>query len=231
MFNSDLVSRIANDLLPVLDEYYEAHPERIIGGLSYLETRKELDGLLKGINIGSQRIRDIVSGLKEFARMDEGNLQQEVRINDVVKSALLIVGNLLRKSTDNFSVMYDEHIPVMPGNVQQIEQVIINLLTNACQALPDRGRAVQVKTEFDKVRDTVHVVVSDEGVGISKDSMKRMFDPFFTTKREQGGTGLGLSVSYNIVQAHKGDLHIESEQGKGTTVTLSLPVTARGEVQ
>ena len=229
MFNSDLVGRIAGDVMPILNEYYEAHPDRTIGGLPFRELRIEFESLVKGISTGAQRIRDIVSGLKDFARIDAGNLQQKVMINDAVKSSLLIVGNLIRKSTDHFSVEYGEQIRPIKGNIQQIEQVIINLLTNACQALPDRDRPLRVRTALDTKLGVVRIIVSDEGVGISKENMKRMFDPFFTTKREQGGTGLGLSVSYTIIQAHHGDLQIESEEGKGTIVTLVLPIAENME--
>jgi PAS domain S-box-containing protein len=230
MFNSDLLSRMTGHLLPILDEYYDAHPDQRVGGFPYYEMRREINKLLSGITIGSHRICDIVAGLKEFARMDTGSLNQEIRINDVVKSALLIVRNLINKSTDQFSEEYNDHLPAVRGNIQQIEQVIINLFTNACQALPDRGRAIHVRTETDGKNGMVRVVVSDEGVGISKENMKKIFDPFFTTKREHGGTGLGLSVSYKIIQAHNGMLRIDSVEGKGTVATLSLPVPASTEV-
>jgi PAS domain S-box-containing protein len=229
MFNSDLVSRMLRHLLPILDTYYDAHTEEHIGGLTYEETRKELSGLLKGISTGSQRIRDIISELREFSRMDAGDLHQEVRLNDVVKSALLIVKNLIVRSTDHFSEQYEDNLPTISGNSQQIEQVIINLLTNACQALPDPGRAIRVRTDVDTENGMVRVIVTDEGDGISEENKKRLFDPFFTTKREHGGTGLGLSVSYKIVQAHGGRLQIESVQGEGTTVTLSLPIATAKE--
>jgi len=223
MFNSDLIAQVFKDMLPALDEYYASHPDQKLGGLPYKETRKEMEGMLNGITIGAQRIRDIVAGLKEFARVDPGNLNQEVHVNDVVKSALLIVGNLIRKSTDNFTVEYDDRIQSIKGNIQQIEQALINLLTNACQALPDRTRSIRLHTLHDHEAKQVKVIVSDEGIGMSAEVQQRLFDPFFTTKRDQGGTGLGLSVTYNIVQAHHGKLQVESEEGKGTTITLSLP--------
>ncbi|HLP15670.1 MAG TPA: ATP-binding protein, partial [Bacteroidota bacterium] len=220
LVNSELVAQIFSELAPVVDDYYEAHPDQTVSGLPYLRTRQELESLLKGIKVGSQRIRDIVAGLKEFVRADIGNIRQVVSINTAVESALLIVGNLIRKSTNHFSADYGEHLPIVRGNIQQIEQVIINLLTNACQALPDRDRAVRLRTAFDPDLAMVCVIISDEGEGIAKENMPRLFDPFFTTKREHGGTGLGLAISYSIIKEHNGDLLIQSEIGKGTTVTL-----------
>lgn len=224
MFNSDLVSRIIGDVTPGLNEYYEDHPERLVGGLSYSETLRELESLLKGISIGSQRIRDSVVNLKNFARIDSGNMNQQMRINEIVKSALLIVANLVAKSSNAFSVSYADNLPAIAGNAQQIEQVIINLLANACQALQNTSQAIHLSTKYDEAGKRIHVVVSDEGIGISKGQVKQIFDPFFTTKIDTGGTGLGLSISDSIVQAHKGELWVQSVEGKGTTVTMVLPV-------
>jgi hypothetical protein len=230
MFNGDLVTRLVFDLLPVLDEYYEAHPESLVSGLSYTETRSEMESLLRGITLGAQRIRDIVAGLKDFARTDGGMMNQKVDLNMVLKSSFLIVGNLVRKSTDAFSVAFAEDLPVPLGNVQQIEQVLINLITNACNALTDKSQPISIRTRYSRPDKRVQVIIEDGGAGISKEHMHRMFDPFFTTRRDKGGTGLGLSISYNIVQAHKGDLHITSIEGEGTTVTLSLPLPATNDI-
>jgi signal transduction histidine kinase len=224
MFNGDLAARLMKDLLPILDEYYAVHAEERIGGLSYAETRAELLNLLNGISIGAHRIRDIVANLKDFARVDAGTMNQELHLNTILNSALLIVGNLVRKSTEAFSVEYGDDLPVTFGNAQQIEQVMINLITNSCHALKNKAQAIRIHTAFQRAEGKILVVVSDEGSGISPKDMKRLFDPFFTTKRNMGGTGLGLSISYSIVQAHKGELKVQSVEEKGTTVTLSLPV-------
>ena len=222
MFNCDLVRRIVLDILPIVDQFYEEHADRAVAGLSYQETRTEFKNLLEGITIGSERIRDIVASLKDYARIDAGAMSQPVNINDVVKSALLIAGNLVRKSTDAADVVYGDDIPITLGNAQQIEQIVINLITNACHALREKSQAIHILTKYNTVEGRILVVVSDEGIGIPEKD--RLFDPFFTTKRDVGGTGLGLSISSSIAQAHKGELTVQSTEGKGTTVTLSLPV-------
>ena len=114
----------------------------------------------------------------------------------------------------------------MRGNAQRIEQVVVNLLLNACEALPDPERAVRVATEHDRDAGVVRIAVRDEGVGIPPEHLARLTDPFFTTKRDQGGTGLGLSVSAAIVKEHGGTLEFRSPPGAGTTVVLSLPTAA-----
>ena len=115
-------------------------------------------------------------------------------------------------------------MPVIDGNAQRIEQVVINLILNACQALASREKSVFVRTFYDPSSETLGLEVIDQGCGVDNDSLNRLMDPFFTTKREQGGTGLGLSVSSGIVQAHNGQLHFASELGSGTRVTLLLPL-------
>jgi polar amino acid transport system substrate-binding protein len=94
---------------------------------------------------------------------------------------------------------------------------------NACEALPDPGRAIRVASRHDREADVVRLVVEDEGVGIPPEHLARVTDPFFTTKRDQGGTGLGLSVSAAIVKEHDGTLEFRSPPSGGTTVVLSLP--------
>jgi len=110
---------------------------------------------------------------------------------------------------------------VVRGNAQRIEQVVVNLLLNACQALPDSQRRIVVTTA--EQRSSVVLVVQDEGVGIPEDHLSHLTDPFFTTRRAEGGTGLGLSVSAGIIQEHKGTMEFHSVVGAGTTVTVMLP--------
>ena len=109
------------------------------------------------------------------------------------------------------------------GCAQQLEQVMVNLLTNALQALPDRTRGIQVSTRVNGESGMVEVRVRDEGVGISAEVKKRLCEPFFSTKHEVGGLGLGLSISASIIQDHNGTLDFTSEVGKGTVARILLP--------
>jgi polar amino acid transport system substrate-binding protein len=113
------------------------------------------------------------------------------------------------------------------GDAQRLEQVIVNLLLNACQALPDPERAVVLATRLDGAGERVVVEVRDEGVGIAPEHLPRLTEPFFTTRREAGGTGLGLSISAGIVKEHGGTLDFAAAPGGGTVVTLSLPALPR----
>jgi polar amino acid transport system substrate-binding protein len=102
--------------------------------------------------------------------------------------------------------------------------VVVNLILNACQALPDADRGISISTRFNRTTTSAILVVRDEGVGIAPENLSRLTDPFFTTKRESGGTGLGLSVSDGIIKEHGGHLYFESVPGTGTTVTMAIPV-------
>ncbi|HEB11697.1 MAG TPA: GHKL domain-containing protein [Spirochaetales bacterium] len=133
----------------------------------------------------------------------------------------------MKKATKRFAVEIEENLPTIKGNFQRLEQVIINLIENACQALRDNEQGILISTSFDADHDCVEVKVRDEGAGITPENLARIKDPFFTTKRDAGGTGLGLSISATIIADHQGSLTITSERGKGTTVTICLPVIPR----
>jgi polar amino acid transport system substrate-binding protein len=146
-----------------------------------------------------------------------------VEINRLTESSIGLVANLIRKSTSHFSATYDRDIPLVQGNPQRIEQVIINLLVNACQALSDQEQSITVSTSYHRQSERVGVRIQDEGVGIPSDLLQRIKDPFFTTKRDAGSTGMGLAISERIVQDHGGTMAFASEPGQGTTVTVSFP--------
>jgi polar amino acid transport system substrate-binding protein len=111
------------------------------------------------------------------------------------------------------------------GNRQQIEQVVINLVTNACQALRSKGGSVTVTTALDVEARAVLLEVFDDGVGIPPANLDRVTDPFFTTRQAEGGTGLGLAVTSRIVQNHGGSIRFVSNERQGTVVSVRLPVT------
>jgi len=141
---------------------------------------------------------------------------------------------LLRtKITDRTSRFRESYasLPNVRGDAHRIEQVVINLIVNALDALTNDEQLVSLSSHFDEARRTVVVQVSDEGSGILPENMGRVTDPFFTTKRSSGGTGLGLSVSATIVRDHDGELQFEPRKGGGTTARMELPVHAQEPVE
>jgi signal transduction histidine kinase len=131
--------------------------------------------------------------------------------------------NLINKSTRRFTLSCQPDLPDLLGNAQRIEQVVINLVVNACQALPEMDRAIAVSTTCDDTSQAIVLTVQDEGEGIDPDALKRITDPFFTTRREKGGTGLGLAISDRIVNDHGGRMLFASAPGEGTTVRVRFP--------
>lgn len=223
LLNIQLFSKIWKDISPILDQYYEDNGDFIIGGMSYGTSREKISQSIEAVLKGSERIKNITKNLTEYARADSNTLNEPVEINKVVEVAILIAGNQIRKSTDNFKVEYGKDLPLVLGNAQQLEQVVINLINNACQSLRDRSAEIKISTYFNPQRKKVRIKVEDKGVGIKPDDLKYIMDPFFTTKREMGGTGLGLSVSYNIVKSHGGTLILSSKPGQGSTARVSFP--------
>jgi polar amino acid transport system substrate-binding protein len=221
------LKRFYADASKVLEQYSRENGDFTCGGLPYSRMREELPRSLEKLHDSGKRIKRIVDDLKDFARQGGSACNETVDLNSVVQAAVRLVEPSIRNATTRFSASYGEHLPPFRGNTQRIEQVLVNLILNACQALPDRERAVELATWSDPERATVVFRLRDEGCGISPEHLARLTDPFFTTKRESGGTGLGLSVSATIVKEHGGALTFESEPGSGTTVTLTLPSCKR----
>jgi polar amino acid transport system substrate-binding protein len=209
----------------VLEEYCKEHGDFMCGRLPYSRMRTRVPRMFEEIHEGAKRIKRIVDDLKDFARQSDSTLKEPFDFNGVIQAAVRLVDSTIRKSTHRFSATYAGNAPKVMGNAQRIEQVVVNLILNACQALPNRERGIFLSTHFDIENSCLVLQVRDEGIGIAAEHLSHLTDPFFTTKRETGGTGLGLSVSAGIVKEHDGMLAFESGHGEGTTVTLSLPVT------
>jgi len=224
MLNSPILKEAWENAMPILEKYYEENGDFLLGGMKYTEMRENIPALFAGISDGAERIKQIVDDLKNYVRDNSADLSQSVDINEVIKSAVSLLSNMIKKSTNRFAIEYGNHIPLLKGNFQRLEQVLINLIQNACQALPDSQKGIFISVEFDEQTSRIVIGVQDEGSGIPSDTLDHITDPFFTTKQDSGGVGLGLSISAKIVEEHGGSMHFDSEIGAGTTVEISLPV-------
>jgi len=224
MLGAQLVQKAWPDIRTVLDTYYEREGDFLLGGVKYSQMRMDLGAHFKGIVESARRVDGIVQGLKDFARQEKADMSKTVNLNLVVKSSLILLDSMIKKATNNLEVRLLPKIPTFHGNAQRIEQVVVNLVQNACQATTERSQTISISTDYDIERDQVVLEVCDQGEGIPLENQRRIFDPFFTTKRELGGTGLGLSVSSSIVKEHHGVLEVHSEPGKGTHVLVQFPV-------
>ncbi len=224
LLNARLFARVWADVLPILDEYQANNGDFSVAGMPYSGARDKLVQSLHNIVQGSERIQNITRNLTEYARRDGGSRTEAVDMNKIVAMAVTMTDPLIQRSTTNVRIDYAPSLPLTTGNAQQLEQVVINLITNACQSLADTSGEIRIKTYSSRETGEVGVVVKDSGSGIKESDLKHIMDPFFTTKRDKGGTGLGLSVSYNIVKSHGGSLVLTSEPNRGTKAKVALPV-------
>ena len=222
-FNASLVSRAWHDITPILHEYFEENGDFALGGLPFSEARDSFTRLLSEITHNSDRITRIVQSLKHMSRQDTGELTENVDVQQVLEATAMILHNQIQKFTDVFTLEVPDDLPTVRGNSQQLEQVFVNVLLNAVQALPDRTRGVHMSASFDVNNDVVLIIIRDEGRGISERDIGRLTEPFFTTRTDAGGTGLGLSISRSIMERHGGSMGFESVLGSGTTVTIRIP--------
>ncbi|HZX16932.1 MAG TPA: ATP-binding protein [Pseudomonas sp.] len=166
---------------------------------------------------GLEQIAELVVGLKDFARLDRA-MSEEVDLNECIRSALVIARYGIKDKAE--TILQLGELPRIPCAPSQINQVLLNLLNNAAQAIDGFGQ-ILVKTWADD--SAVFVSVQDSGRGMPPEVLARIFDPFFTTKPVGQGTGLGLSISYKIIQDHGGQIRAASEPGRGTRFLIRLP--------
>jgi PAS domain S-box-containing protein len=216
--------RKANDCLA-------AHAPELLAQITEASDRIELDYTLGNLDEmltrshdGLRRIRQIVHDLRDFARLDNSDLQ-EADLNAGIASTLHIIATAANKK----NVHIEKHLETLPlynCYAGKINQVVMNLMTNAIDACSTGGK-VTIKTAADD--GWIRIIVSDNGHGIAPDVRHRIFDPFFTTKRPGQGTGLGLSISYGIVRDHGGEILVESEVDRGSVFTVQLPRNGAGK--
>ncbi len=183
------------------------------------EHKDELFPLIEGINTGIERAANIVTSLNHYNRRNDSNFIQ-CDIHAIIDNCLVILRNLISKRIV-IEKNYTQDTHLLYGNEGKLHQAMINILSNAVQAIDEKG-VVVIKTTVSTKKMTISI--SDSGCGISVQNMPKILDPFFTTKETGEGTGLGLSITYNIIEEHNGTIDFESREGDGTTVKITLPL-------
>ncbi|MBU1330467.1 MAG: CBS domain-containing protein [Gammaproteobacteria bacterium] len=201
-------TRLAEALETAAEARAKAAPELLV---------EDFTQLFSDTLYGLEQIAELVVGLKDFARLDRA-MSEEVDLNECIRSALVIARNGIKDKAETILQLGD--LPRIPCAPSQINQVLLNLLNNAAQAIEGFGQIV-VKTWADE--SAVFISVRDTGRGMTAEVLARIFDPFFTTKPVGEGTGLGLSISYKIIQDHGGQIRAVSEPGRGTRFLIRLP--------
>jgi PAS domain S-box-containing protein len=224
-YNIPLLEEIWKLCEPVVAEYAADNPGWGKHGVSYEELRNDMAEIINAFRIGADRITRVIANLKDFARVEEGVQAKPVSVNDVVEKTLMMVGGQIRRSVSKLDLDLGGDLPQVPGQFQKLEQVMANLLVNAHQAIPDKEKGwIRISTRYVQRLDSVVVTIEDNGGGMTRPVIDRLFEPFFTTRRDTGGTGLGLSVSYGLIQEHQGVIGVLSRPDIGTRFSVFLPV-------
>jgi len=221
--NLHIFQEAFENIIPILDIYSENRQNLEIARLKYPFFKEHIQVLVNDMDKGSERIRNIIRDLKTFARRDEGRMDEEVDLNEVVRVCTRLVHNKIKHYQVEESL--DPDLPQLRGSENKLEQVVIATLINAAEAIGEiPNGAIKIITRTEDGGKSVSLSISDNGPGMSEELKDRIFDPFFTTKQRTGGTGLGLSITYGIIQEHGGHIKVDCQVGKGTTFTYYLPV-------
>jgi PAS domain S-box-containing protein len=197
-------------LLPMLEKYREK-----AAGDS--ETYKEIDLMFKACRHMAEIVRDFTA----FSRKSQDGVQA-LNLNELIEATLSFSVKQLVKMGIKVTTQYMENLPDVAGKTTELQQVILNMITNARDAMPGGGE-LRIRTGFSEDGNNVIMEFTDNGTGIEQENLNRIFDPFFTTKKTGQGVGLGLSVSYGIIKNHKGDITVESGRGRGSVFRITLP--------
>jgi PAS domain S-box-containing protein len=230
MFNLRRFAKTWEDVLPILDDYYKEHGDFNVGGVSYSELSAIFPRLISGTLESSEMIKAIIENLKGFVRQSTDTLDFTVDVNDVVRSAVSLLESQVRKGVGKLEVDLAENLPRIKGNPQKLIQVMVNLISNALEALTGENQGVRVYSSYDDDDSVLKLIVADDGDGMTEEQITRATEPFYSTKHQSGGTGLGLTITKMLLDEHGADLYIEASPGKGTTVTVAIKVDMGGTV-
>jgi signal transduction histidine kinase len=245
--NLEHAHQYAKDLLHCLELYRHYHPESVPEIQEFFKKAEieflfnDLPKIFQSMKLGAERICEIVSSLRNFSRLDEADCK-EVDIHEGIDSTLMILQHRLKPLADSPTIQvrkdYDT-LPLIECYPGQLNQVFMNLLSNAIDAIEERNvhkssevitanpGEIHISTSLLN-NDWIKIQIADNGLGMDQEVLSRLFDPFFTTKVVGKGTGLGLSISYQIVtDKHKGKIYCQSELGKGTEFIVELPIAQK----
>ena len=195
------------------------------------EFKEQFDDSMNQIDIQVQRCKRITQNLLRFSRRTE-SLIDTVDLNAFVREVVDLMDREARSSGIKFFTELDPALPPLLSDPSQLQQVFLNLITNAIDAHDGKPYGtIRVATQAEPDAQQVRLTMADTGSGISPEHLSRIFDPFFTTKPVGKGTGLGLSICYSIIRRLGGTIEVESEKGKGTTFTIVLPYTPPKELR
>jgi signal transduction histidine kinase len=217
IYNTPLLQKVWSDLLPVLKTHVDEAPDRKYGGLTVDFLEQNLLQLIGDIEMAAGRVAKIVTDLKNFSRLSGAAEKQPISVNEAVANALRLVNTTVRNAGVTIEKQLTEGLPSIIANLQNIEQIIVNILINAVQAIDHSQGKIRIETGIRPADGRLHLSIADNGRGVDPALVERLFDPFVTDKQTQGGTGLGRDIAF------------ESRPGEGTIFHIDFPTPATGK--
>ena len=212
-----------NEVLPRVDNLVTEQGDFLVGEIPYSQLRRELPALIDDMQVGVERVRSILGELKTYAMPVKEQKRECLDLKMVVSRVVALLGKTVLQGSHHLKIDDQEEPMWVHAHFQRLEQVVLNVLVNAHQALPQEGGEVEVGFFTDSEgRNCLRV--ADNGCGMDAETLKRVTEPFYTTRREQGGSGLGLSICLRIVKEYDGEIVIKSTAGRGSTVDICLPM-------
>jgi signal transduction histidine kinase len=221
---ASVVHEINNPLAGILN-YARLMIKILSRGMLNEEQVEKFKKYLGMVESETDRCSKIVTNLLAFSRKSKVEYA-EMKVNELLERSIMLSRHKMDLQNIQVKIELDPKLPPIPGDFNQMQQCIINLIFNALDAMP-QGGVLTVSSSFRRAEGVVLIEVRDTGCGISKQDLPHIFEPFFTTKTEGKGLGLGLSTVFGIVDRHKGTIHVESELGKGTAFAIKLPLEMR----
>lgn len=222
-FNIPILRAYLKVLIPILDDYAKREQDFELFGMSYPDFREDVFKILDSIEHASNRIVETGSGLREFIKMASEEKRRSVDVGKVIKKSVDVCRGQIRRKVKSFEINIADDLPTIHTDPLALEQVLINLLINAAQAVDSEDSLVVLSAKLgNKLRDYLIIEVSDNGCGMDEETREKIFDPFYTTKEDMKGSGLGLFVSKNLIEDLGGLIEVESKVGKGSTFRVTL---------
>ncbi|MCK5726217.1 MAG: GHKL domain-containing protein [Thiotrichaceae bacterium] len=220
--NIDTLSRIWEEIQPILDHYATQHPDWHLSNIPYSEIKPLLPVAIRDIKQGSIQIQNIITDLKDFIRSKGSAPFNYCNVNSTIHDVLHILQPHISKRGINVSYLPTSPDLQIEAQQTHLNQVFVNLILNAIQSCKKNTGVVKITVE--QVENNVVFRVKDNGYGIEKERLKNIFDLFHSSKKDTGGTGIGLAIVYRLIQLHQGTIDVQSEVGKGSIFNVTLPI-------
>ena len=228
LLNLPLFKKMWIDLLPIIEGHTPSESTHTkFGGLTLDFIKQNALRLITDMEMAANRVARIVKGLKAFSRKNNPAEKSDIQVNVAVENAARLASSTFSKSKAELQITLCPDLPLLRANLQHLEQIVLNLIINAHESIRHDKGWVRVETKWQEKEQAIQILVSDNGRGISPLVADRIFDPFVTDRQAEGGTGLGLSVTYNLVKAHNGDIAFRSIPDEGSEFVVSFPVSRR----